>query len=286
METIRISCPAKINLGLHIGQKRPDGYHEIETIFKLIGLHDELFLTKRSDETIHFVSAAKDIPHDETNLCVKAVRLLQAHSGFRGGVDMALTKHIPVGAGLGGGSSDAAGTLFAYDHLYQLNTNPETLMELAAQLGSDVPFFMGCLLGYGYTAYGTGRGEILEYFDWPLNEKILLVYPKIHISTAWAYSHFRKYEKSLNLTKNEKTIILSATLNRPMFFDNMFEPLVFSEYKEIKQVYDHLLSLNPLLVHMSGSGSTLYALFRKDSALAGELVLLKDYYVAITRFLQ
>lgn len=284
MEEIKISCHAKINLGLRIGDTRPDGYHNIQTTFKVIGLHDELHLQKRSGEQVSLISAAENIPLDESNLCIKAVRLLQNYHDFRQGVEIQLIKHIPVGAGLGGGSSDAAGALFGYDRLYELHTNPQTLMQLAVQLGSDVPFFMGYLLGYGNTAFGTGRGEILDYFHWPLKEKILIVYPNIHISTVWAYRHFRKYEKSLNLTKNEKNIIFSATLNRPMFFDNMFEPLVFTEYKEVKQVYEHILSLSPLIAHMSGSGSTIYALFPERVSLESELIAFKDYYVAITRF--
>ncbi len=291
MEELKIKCHAKINLGLHILDKRPDGYHNIETTFKMIGLHDELTLKRNNSADIKIISAAKNIPLDDNNICVKAIRLIQRESGCADGVDIFITKHIPVGAGLGGGSSDGAGVLVAYNRLLQTGLSENRLMKLAAQLGSDVPFFTGFLLGYGNTAYGQGRGEILEYFQWPLEEKVLIVYPNIEISTAWAYQNFRKHEfsykndiKSLNLTKNEKNIIYKATIKRPMFFDNMFETLVFSEYEEIKSLYEYLNSFSPILVHMSGSGSTVFAVFPKDTVLKEELVALKDYYVAVTRF--
>lgn len=286
-----VRCHAKINLGLRILDQRPDGYHNIETTFKIIGLHDEIVLTENIDEKTRIITAAKNVPVDESNICIKAVKLIQKEAGVLFGADIGLTKHIPVGAGLGGGSSDAAGVLFCYNQLFQLGISDDRLMAMASLLGSDVPFFMGFLLGYGNTASGKGRGEELDYYHWNLNEKVLIVYPNIGISTVWAYQNFKKHINrppecllNLNLTNSEKNIMFSAIQNRPMFFENMFEPLVFSEYEEIKQVFLYLKKFNPILVHMSGSGSTVYAIFPYDTVLTEELITLKNYYVAVTRF--
>ncbi len=291
MNQLSVKCHAKINLGLRVYDKRPDGYHNIETTFKIIGLHDEIILTEKKGGEVSLLSAAKNIPLDDNNICIKAVKLLQRETGAFRGLEISLTKHIPVGAGLGGGSSNGAGTLYGCNRLFNLGLKDEKLMAMAAELGSDVSFFMGYLLGSGNTATGKGRGEILDYFDWSLNEKILIVYPNIEISTGWAYQNFKKHPKppeegllNLNLTNNEKNIMFSAIQNRPMFFDNVFEPLVFSEYEEIRQLHKYLQSFKPILTHMSGSGSTIFAIFPQDTTLMEELIFLKRYYVAVTRF--
>ncbi len=289
---LSVYCYAKINMGLRIFDKRPDGYHNIETTFKVIGLHDHIRITRNGSPSPRVISASENMPKDASNLCIRALHKLNEKTGCGLGFDVNIVKHIPIGAGLGGGSSDAAGVLVGCNELLNLRLDDDTLMKLGLELGSDVPFFVGFLLGYGNTATGRGRGENLEFFNWNLSEKVLLVYPNIHVSTAWAYANFNKYMNmgdskmsSLTLTNTKKNIMFSAILEKPMFFENFFEPLVFAECPDVKEVYDRLLKEQPLLTAMSGSGSAIYALFPDDTELEPVLKKLSGYYAAVVKFI-
>ena len=175
-----IRAYAKINLGLRILRKRADGYHDIETIFYRIQPYDEIVL--ELSHGISLVCNNSELPTDEGNLCVRAAGMLQQHYDIIERVHISLKKSIPVGAGLGGGSSDAASVLTGLVELWKLPASENDLRSFAVQLGSDVPYFLE-----PGTAYGTGRGEKLDYFDFDFPYWIVLVYPNIHISTAWAY---------------------------------------------------------------------------------------------------
>jgi 4-diphosphocytidyl-2-C-methyl-D-erythritol kinase len=288
---LSIHCCAKINLGLHILKKRSDGFHDIETTFKIITLHDHIRVVKNKTDSPRVISAAAFMPKDETNICIRALNLLRQKTGCNIGVDLHIVKHIPIGAGLGGGSSDAAGILVGFNEFAKMGLKEKELMSLGMELGSDVPFFIGYLLGYGNTAIGRGRGESLDFYSWNLNEKVLLVYPNVIVSTAWAYANFNKYINmgmdkisSLNLTNTKKNIMFSANFEKPMFFDNFFEPLVFAEHPEVRTVYDLLEMEQPLLTSMSGSGSTIYAVFQEDRELESVLKNLSGYYAAVVKF--
>jgi 4-diphosphocytidyl-2-C-methyl-D-erythritol kinase len=263
---------AKINLGLRILGKRSDGYHDLETIFKLVDLHDRITIRPNSADHFRLTCSNPNLPADETNIATQAVRKIEQHIGRSTGLDILIEKVIPMGAGLGGGSSNAAAVLVGSSQVLNLGLPPETLLDMGAQLGSDVPFFVGCYLGRGTTAVGRGRGEILDFFDWPLTEKTVLVYPRIHVSTAWAYANFSKYlreengvkKSSFSLTNTPESIKFSALLDKPLFFGNDFEPLVLANHDEIRQIRELLAAEKPVLSHMSGSGSTVFALFEHD----------------------
>jgi 4-diphosphocytidyl-2-C-methyl-D-erythritol kinase len=253
---MRVRAYAKINLGLHVLGKRSDGYHSIETVFRLINLYDELEMVQY-DQGIHFSSNDPSLATDRTNLCIQAANLLRDLTGCHTGVEMRLTKRIPIGAGLGGGSSDAAATLRGLTKLWSLDISTEELQTISASLGSDVPFFFT-----GQTAYATGRGEVLERMVLPLPYSILVATPRIHVSTAWAYSSLR-----LNpaLERPNLRELLSAGVRDPSVLrkelTNDFEETVFQKYPEIRKIKEKLLAGGAELALMSGSGSSAFGLF-------------------------
>lgn len=282
---------AKINIGLKIVRKRADGYHDIETIFKIVSLHDTVTLRKNDSGDIRISCDHSQVPTDQSNICFKVIKLIEEKTNAHYGIDVDIKKNIPVGAGLGGGSSNGASVLVSLNKLFQLGLSHNELMQLGAQLGSDVPFFVGFLLGVGNTAVGTGRGEILDFFEWNLTEKVILVYPNIHISTAWAYENYKYYKpwespkkSSLNLTNTAKSVKFSALLTKQVFFDNIFERLVFAEHPKIRGLRETLEKENAVFSRMSGSGSTVFGLFEKDRDLTILAEKFPDCFVAVCEF--
>ena len=171
---------AKINLGLHVVGKRSDGFHNIETIFHRINLFDELNIENSDDISISCSNPS--IPTDGNNLCWKAVESLRKSLGVNNGAHITIKKNIPVGAGLGGGSSNAAAILMELPKMWNMSIEQSLLENLALQLGSDVPFFL-----LNSSAYAEGRGEVLQKIDLTIPYWIVLINPNIHISTPWAY---------------------------------------------------------------------------------------------------
>ena len=282
---------AKINIGLKIVGRRADGYHDIETIFKVISLADTITIEKNTLQSVRLFSQQATVPLDESNIAAKAVRLLEAETGRKIGVDIHIEKSIPIGAGLGGGSSNGACVLTEANKLYELDVSESKLMDLGSKLGSDVPFFVGYLLGKGTTALGKGRGEILEYFHWDLTEKLLLIYPNIAISTPWAYQNFKKFldaqnteNSSLNLTNKAKSIMFSAPLEKEVFLGNDFEPLVFANHNKIRVLREMLEKENAVFARMSGSGSTVFGLFDKAQNPENMIPMFSDCFAAICEF--
>jgi len=257
---LQFKTPAKINLGLHIHKKREDGFHELETILQMVTWFDELQLEGTS-EKVELFCDTPEIPNDETNLVVKAARLLQKHfPGSCAGVNITLKKSIPSGAGLGGGSGNAAGVLLALNHLWDLKISRENLIAISAELGSDVPFFL-----MSPCAIGTGKGEILEPINNPINLYILMIYPNLPLSTPWVYGNLK-----LKLTKHKNNIsILANFLMRSEFAQlgaalyNDLEPVVFKRYPEILEIKNELLRSGAGGALLSGSGSTVFGIFDK-----------------------
>ncbi len=255
---LQFKTPAKINLGLHIHKKRKDGFHELETLLQMVAWFDQLTL-KGTSEKVELFCDAPGIPNGETNLVVKAARLLQKHfSGRCGGVNIKLKKYIPSGAGLGGGSGNAAGVLLALNHLWDLKISREDLIAISSELGSDVPFFLT-----SPCAIGRGKGEILQPIENPINYYILMVYPNLPLSTSWVYGNLK-----LKLTKSENNIsILANFLMRSEFAQlgaalyNDLEPVVFKRYPEILKIKNELLGSGAEGALLSGSGSTVFGIF-------------------------
>ncbi len=246
---------AKINLGLRILRKQGDGYHAIETLFHRINLSD--ILTFEEAKELSLTVSDQSLPADSTNLCLRAAELLQQKYGVSAGVHITLEKNIPVGAGLGGGSSDAASTLLALNEFWQLSLTETELFPLAVQLGSDVPYFLR-----SGSAYATGRGEILEYFTLELPYTVVLVYPRIHVDTAWAYKQYKQKVPRFAMGIKEFTIRqFSGGPRNRLLFENDFEDLVISSFPVIGKVKQQLLNHGASVARLTGSGSSICGFF-------------------------
>ena len=182
MATLTLSAPAKLNLFLHITGRRADGYHNLQTLFQMLDCGDQLSFTLTTDGEIQFSCSDKSIEND-SNLVVRAARLLQPLAPHNAGVRIYLDKRVPMGGGLGGGSSDAATTLLALNQLWQLKLSNAQLCELGLTLGADVPVFV-----FGKTAFAEGVGEKLQPVSLPENY-YLIVTPQVHVSTAEVFNH-------------------------------------------------------------------------------------------------
>lgn len=255
---------AKINLGLRILAKRPDGFHDIETVFYRVAVWDDISL--EPGRTVEVLSDNPQVPGDRTNICFKAAEILRAHVAIGDGVRIRINKRIPVGAGLGGGSSDGAAVLRALPGFWRKPLDGGTLRSLAARLGSDVPYFLGA-----GSALARGRGELLEYFPLSLPYTILLCYPNIHVNTAWAYSQVVPNPRSNQ--PDLRSILLRGLQNprsMPGELTNDFEPPVFKAYPAIRLVKESMVAGGAFFTLMSGSGSSVYGLF-DDATAAAEL---------------
>jgi 4-diphosphocytidyl-2-C-methyl-D-erythritol kinase len=257
---------AKINWRLRVMGRRADGYHELRTIFQTVTLHDTLRFAARDDDKLHLTSDSPDIPTDESNLILRAAVALRHRRGIRAGASIHLEKVIPVEAGLGGGSSNAAITLIGLAHLWEIKTNRQELTEIGARLGADVPFFLT-----GGTALGTGLGTEVSPINEVTAKHLLIVKPATKVSTVEAY-------KALNspaLTKVGSDIILSIsradeqfTDSYPIALHNDFEPVVFPMKPEIERAKNALLNLGARSALLAGSGSSVFGVFENEEARA------------------
>lgn len=266
VQVIALPSYAKINLGLRVLGKRPDGYHSIETVFQQISLHDLITISLRppASATPRFSLHSTDatLPTDASNLASKAAALFLRHVEASFDVDLVLEKHIPIGAGLGGGSSNAATVLLGLNQMLGRPCSVATLRTLGRELGADVPFFIE-----GGLAAAGGIGDELQPLARQLKMTILLVVPSIHISTKWAYTNlnFRLTNKSGNITLS--CFIETDDLrweNWQTTVHNDFEPLVFGNYSSLKSIKDKLYALGAGFASLSGSGSALFGLFTSD----------------------
>lgn len=249
---LELQAPAKINLFLHVVGRRADGYHELQSVFVLIDLCDTVRIALRNDGVI---SRSGDIVGDPSkDLCVRAARLLQKETGSPLGADIEVIKRIPAGAGLGGGSSDAATTLMGLNYLWKLDIPTEKLMRLATKLGADVPFFL-----LGSNAWVEGIGEKLQPIDIP-SLPFAIIWPGVSQPTAEIFSH-------PDLTRNTKYVkmsILNAARQTGDWMSlghNDLEPIVRIVNPEVNRVLTDLPQFR-----LTGSGSAVFALMQKDEA--------------------
>ncbi len=243
---MRVKAPAKLNLGLKILGKLPDGFHELDTVFARISLCDELELVLRNDGKIKVEVIGEKISLRE-NLVYKAAMLLKKFTSKQNGISITLMKKIPSGAGLGGGSSDSAATLKALNRLWGLKLKRIELEKLALELGSDVPFFLRSGI-----QRGQGRGELLTRYELPKSfpRHVVLIVPKVRVSTAWAYGQ-------LSITNFQFSIV-----KRSFSLSNDFEEVVFQKYPELKQLKKQLKRSGAKYTSLSGSGSAVFGLFQ------------------------
>ena len=255
---LSLRTPSKINLGLHILGKREDGFHELETLMQMVDLYDEMEL-EDSASGIELKCDMPGIPVDETNLVMRAASLLQKEFPEKSrGIRFNLSKKIPAGAGLGGGSGNAAGALMGLNVLWDLKLNRQELVPFAARLGMDIPFFLT-----SPAAVGRGRGEILYSVQPSKKFKVLLILPRVEIATTWAYRSL-----NLKLTNRENNIsILQKFLSQADIgrlgagLFNDLEPVVIERFPVIQTVKDKLRDQNAKGFLMSGSGSSVFGLF-------------------------
>lgn len=261
---------AKINLGLQVIENRNDGFHNVETVYIPIGLSDILeFIKSKGNSTNIAVSGLKIESNQDENLVIRAWKLM--HSEFNiPAVDIYLHKLIPIGAGLGGGSSDAAFMLTGLNNYFQCNATISDLKYIASQLGSDCAFFIRNM-----AAIGTGRGEVLEPIDISLvGYRILLVDPGIFISTRDAYANVipSKREESLKSLLNQPVSAWQHTII------NDFEEYAFKRYPEIENIKNELIKIGALYAAMSGSGSAVYGLFDQHAKLDQVAAKFSQYF--------
>jgi len=259
--SVRVCAYAKINLHLKVLFPRPDGYHEIRTVFQTIGLADEIFLRRRPGDAVTLACDDPTLPVDETNLCLRAVRRLQERWPAVGGLEIRLHKRIPAQAGLGGGSADAAAVLAGVGHLWATEIPCGELAEIAALLGADVAFFL-----HGGTAAGFGRGEEMILLPDLPPRPVLVVCPAQPVSTSWAYSRL-----NFMLTKEGYNTKIPPSFrglsSAEVFLDdgeNDFESVVFPEFPGLKTIRNALLEVGASRAMLSGSGSAIFGLFTDD----------------------
>jgi 4-diphosphocytidyl-2-C-methyl-D-erythritol kinase len=249
---MRIFTPAKINLTLEIRGRRPDGYHALATWMVPIDLYDALTIEPASEDS--FESNLSELPSDDSNLVMRAVAAFQATRRERKSYRIVLEKDIPMGAGLGGGSSDAAAALLLLNRLAGDVLSPGTLLAMAAEIGSDVAFFIE-----SRSAWCTGRGEKMEPRDFPNDRWICLVKPGFLVSTAWAYLAYTKLPDDRR--RGESVESVWGTLR------NDLELAVFSKYLLLPEIKSWFrLQSETEAALMSGSGSTMFAITRSEAS--------------------
>ncbi|MFP4547428.1 MAG: 4-(cytidine 5'-diphospho)-2-C-methyl-D-erythritol kinase [Fidelibacterota bacterium] len=247
----KVVSNAKVNLALRITGRLDNGYHTISTLFQEIDFHDDLiFMESQSPE---FTANIPGLPLDDDNLCIAAYNKLKPLRKIDCEFSVHLEKRIFMGAGLGGGSSNAAAVLKFLNQAWKIGLNDKELEKIGLDLGCDVPFFIK-----GGTQGGNHLGEELQPLDFPLDYALLLVNPGIHISTPWAYKKF-------SLTNKKNNYKFAGLLNNNVvqwqMFENQFEKVVFQSYPEIGEIKSRLLKREALYSGLSGSGSTMVGIF-------------------------
>ena len=267
--TLTCPAPAKLNLFLHVVGRRDDGYHLLQTLFRFIDFGDTLHFTLRTDGTVRRTSDLADVPQEQ-DLCVRAARLLQQECGCTLGVDIAVEKRIPMGGGLGGGSSDAATTLLALNRLWNLGLTRERLMQLGLSLGADVPVFV-----FGENAFAEGVGEQLQAYPLP-DAWYIVLFPPVHVATAQIFAR-------PELTRDTFSLTIRAL--RMAQLQNNLQPVVCNLYPEVAR---HVVWLSQFgQARMTGSGACVFVEFaREEQAQAVLNKLPEDMRGIVARGLQ
>lgn len=253
IDTLTCLAPAKLNLFLHVVGRRDDGYHLLQTVFRFIDLNDTLHFTVRDDGQVRRSNEIDGVPQEQ-DLCVRAAKLLQQEAGCKLGVEIAVEKHIPMGGGLGGGSSDAATTLLALNRLWDLNLSRERLMQLGLRLGADVPVFV-----FGENAFAEGVGERLQVYPLPEAWYVVLS-PQVHVPTAQIFTHPELTRNTISITI--RALPIGGSLHTGQF-GNDLQPVACKLYPEIGRHLAWLGQYAPAL--MTGSGACVFAEFATEA---------------------
>lgn len=255
MEALRLVSPAKVNLRLEILKKREDGYHELRSILQKINLHDLLHFSLKKERGISITTDHPNLPVGKGNLVYQAVQSILKKSDYQGGVLIEIEKRIPLGAGLGGGSSNAATALKAMNQLLKIDLPKKELMRMGLEIGADVPFFF-----FEGAAIVSGIGERLKKIELP-GLWYVLIYPNFEVSTRWAYQNFilTKRQFHFNLHKLLRT---PKEISRLLWND--LEEVVSREYPQIGVMKKMLYSAGALGTLMTGSGPTVFGVFSEE----------------------
>lgn len=264
-------CFAKINLSLDIISKRVDGYHNIDTLMARINLFDKLEINKTKDEKFSYQDNV-DLGNLEDNLIYKAYEVMKSLAGKKAtGIDVKLTKNIPVAAGLAGGSTNCAETMKALNELWELNLSNTDLMELGARLGADIPFFF-----LDRAARATGVGEVLEPFSIKTPLKVLLINDGTSISSAHVY----KKTKLFGHMDNDKLVrgLEEGSWTIVNEFENVMEDVVLKDFPHLVDIKKNILKHGALMSLVSGSGASIFGIFKDERTLDTAFEALKDSY--------
>ncbi len=252
MKTLRLLSPAKVNLRLEILKKRKDGYHEVRTLLQKISLYDQLHFTLKKGRGISVTTDHPNLPVGKNNLVYQAVQSIMKKSDYQGGVLIEIEKRVPLGAGLGGGSSNAATTLQAMNQLLEVGLPKKELMRMGLQIGADVPFFF-----LESAAIASGIGERLRKIELP-GVWYLLIYPNFEVSTHWAYQNFILTRRQLRLNLPQ---LPTTPKEISSLLCNDLEEVVSREYPQIEAMKKMLNSAGALGASMTGSGPTVFGVF-------------------------
>lgn len=254
-------APAKINLSLDVFEKRHDGYHDVEMIMTTIDLYDRIELHSLPVNIINITLWSRYVPNDERNLAYKAAIALKQKYNISKGVDIRIEKNIPVSAGLGGGSTNAAAVLRGLNKLWSLNLSLDELAQIGAEIGTDIPF---CI--YGKTALATGRGEIIEQLPSPPPCWVVLAKPNIGVSTRTIFNHYHYQKHSPSITENVVASLYEQNfLSLSQSIENILEDVTFALYPEVKYMKKKMAKYGASGILMSGSGPTIYGLVKHQS---------------------
>ncbi len=282
LKELHLNAYAKVNLALNVLGTREDGYHEVETVLHTLDLHDTITLRER-EEGIEVRADSPAVPQDARNLVLRAAEVLREAFGVRRGVEIDIRKSIPVAAGLGGGSSDAAITLLGLVQMWKLRLNGRGLISLAATLGSDVPFFLE-----GGAALARGRGERLQWLPPLPTTWVVLAHPRVEVSTEWAYE---KLDLGALRARPEVASLVEAIRREDLsavgrLVGNVFEDLLATTYPVVSDLKRRILAGEAYGAALSGTGPTVFGLMANEAAarkVASDLASMNDVEVLVSR---
>jgi 4-diphosphocytidyl-2-C-methyl-D-erythritol kinase len=282
LKELRLNAYAKINLTLDVLGDRPDGFHDVETVMHTVELHDSLIL-RENENGITIRCASTDVPADTQNIVYRAAQLLRETFQIPRGVEVELTKVIPISSGLGGGSSDAAVTMLGLAQMWKLRLTERQLVELASKIGSDVPFFLA-----GGAALAMGRGERIRNLRPLPTTWVVLARPPIPVSTEWAYKTLdhASVRKRPDTAGVVQALEAEDAVGVGRRLCNVFEDVVMSHHPALGQVREHMMAHHPLGVSLSGTGPVLFALVPNEGAakeMGTDLSSQSDLEVFVTR---
>lgn len=258
MDKLQLKAYGKINLGLDVIRKRPDGYHDLDMIMQMVDVYDDVIIEKKAGEEIVVKADAAVLSNGKDNLAYMAAKMLFDEFGIKSGVEITIHKRIPIAGGMAGGSSDCATTLIGINEMFNLGLSKQQLMERGVKLGADVPY---CVLGG--TAIARGIGEVLTPLPTPPQCHVIIAKPPISVSTAYVYGHIRPDEITKRPDIEQMTLaIKEQDLNKLSdLLYNVMEEVTVSEYPVIEKLKSIMLEKGALNSIMSGSGPTVFGLF-------------------------